>query len=185
MARCLRRVTVERRGDRGMHASALIREQVRGERGSDLLVTDPVRCRRGPISRACHRHREPLSQRLLEPGRKIAVEHARAAPNAVRSSTRRQAQALLVRGSNRGELVERKRAFREGEGTQDAAAVGGPVRKAAEDELRERGRERRPGELPSGVEHLLDDERVPPRPLGDQQEERRGGSLALVDLDQR
>ena len=72
-----------------------------------------------------------------------------------------------------------------GERTQDAAAFRGSVRHAAQDELRQRRRQRRPGELTARVEDLLGDQRVPARSLRDEEEQRGGRALALVRLDER
>ena len=185
VARRFGRVAVEHGGHRRVHAPTLVREQVRGKRRGDELMTDPERPRRGAGCRLGGRHGEPLPKRLLEARCQITVEHPRAASQAVRGVARRRSLALLVRGRHRGELIERERALRERQRAQDAAAVRRSVGDPAEDELCQRGRERGAGELSPRVEHLLDDERVPARPLGHEQEERGGWPLALVNLDQR
>ena len=180
-------VAAEHGGHRGVHATALVRKQVRGERGGHELVADSERARPRCVSRAGRRHREPLPQRLLEARGQVAVEHARAASCAVRGTAGRPSLALLVGRRHRVELIERERSLRERKCAQPCGAERlFRSQPAPEPELAKRGgRERSAGELSARVEHLLDDERVPSRPLGHEQEEGGGRPLALVDLDQR
>ena len=154
-------MALERGGDRRVHTPSLVREQVRGEGRGHQLVPDAVRGTRPGVRRARRRDREPLPERLLEAGGKVAVADPGARSRALRNASCHAAGACLVRVGDHGQLLERERAFRQRECTQHAPAVRGPVRDPAQDQLRERGSQGSPGALAPGSEHLLDDERIP------------------------
>jgi len=174
----------ERGGERCVHASALVREQVGGERRGDQLVAYPDPAPHRVAGGARQRHREPFAKRFLEPGGEIAVQHP-AGPRAARRESSLSPLAGLVRGRHCSQLVGRERALRQGERSQDASTVRGSVRDSAHHELRQRRCQQRPGELTPGVEDLLCDQRIPAGSLRHEEEERGGGTLALARLDER
>ena len=124
---------------------------------------------------------EAVIERLDDAGPQVGIEDA-VAPARARRGARRQALDELLEGRcDGGQLGAVQRAARRRDEAEDAAHLGGAAREPGEHELAERRPEGHPGQLAASGEHLLDDERVAPGALGDQ-EQRGGGRALALDL---
>ena len=173
-----RRDVLERHGQGGAVPGPLHREEVRDDGAGDELVANlqPI------VTIGAH---EAVLQRLGQPGREVRLEAAGAAPRQGRRARREGARLdRLERRGRARQAVPVHRALGGGENPQHATAFGRAAGEPRRDEVGERSREGGAAELAPGRDQLLDDERRPRGPFGDQDHDRGGRPLAVDPLDE-
>jgi hypothetical protein len=170
-------VADERRREREVVAVPLARQQVGDDRAPDELVPE--------VDRIVGEGENPMLDRFREAGREVCVDRAVAAAGQ-RCGARRGpmiGRPLVGRGDV-GQLGHRERPRRRSKEPEHPPALRGAEPEPGDHEVLEADRQRRARELAAGGQHLLRDERDPAAPLGDEDEGRAGGPLALDRLDQ-
>ncbi len=123
-------------------------------------------------------------QGFLEAGSEVRIQGSVAVTRPGRRSGRESVGRQLERGGGRGQLVAIDRPTGKRHEAQDAPALGAVAGEPGDHDIREGADHRRVGQLPSGGQQLLGDERQSARAIGDEDEGGGGRTLALDRLDE-
>ena len=159
-----RRLGRQRRG--GTSASAPDRSV--GHARADVAIEDDE-----PVLQASTRPTARSGSRMPPPRRGAALERG-AGRSALRSKAADAAASSSIRSGSPAGASSRR----------IAPAFRRPLGEPGHDQLLERAGQRRTGELATGGQELLGDERVAPRSLGHQKQDRGRRALALDRLDE-
>ena len=157
---------------RAVNVAPLDRKQVLLDRSGDELMPDLERA----VVRLDH---EPVLDSLVHPGVQVCIEPIGTPPGVRRRSTRQPVRSpfqLIGHRLERGPLDGLPDQRQE---VHHASTFDGPNRQACRHEPAQRRPERHPGEVASGGEDLLGQERVPAGAFRGKEQQRRGRFLAL------